>query len=78
MKLWLKKKWFNMVTRRVLRRRVQRAGFALLEINAMFIRAHVGRKLRRQFFRDLYRNPVSAYEIIERALHGRNAVLERK
>lgn len=75
---WLSGLWFRFITRPILQRKVRNAGLALVYVNHMMIQHGVGRKLRRQFMRDLWRRPVSAYEIIERGLYGRVGRLEAK
>jgi len=73
---WLKQQWFRLVTQRIMQRRVRNAGMALVYLNHLMVQNHVPRKQRRQFMRDLWRRPVSAYEIFERAMYGRVGTLE--
>lgn len=78
MRNWLSRTWYRLVTRRALRRKVLNAGMAVVEVNHMMVRARVPRRMRRQFFRELWRRPVSALEILERALYGRVGKLEQR
>jgi hypothetical protein len=71
MKKMLARLWYKYQTMPVLKRRVRRASLALIYVDDIMKQNRVPRTLRRQFYRTLWRRPMDAYEILERALYGR-------